>query len=129
MKVENHIKKAKRFEKTLGKLDLEEDYETMIEDYLLVASHLINASMHKLGKLKIEKDIKHNQLYGYLCNEAILEFGSVIKDAINNLEQLRPSHVYGKGENGDTARKAKEYFDKINEIALKILGEEYEREP
>ncbi|MCK5281807.1 MAG: hypothetical protein KAK00_00190 [Nanoarchaeota archaeon] len=128
MKIENHLKKAERFERTLSKLDLGEDYETMIEDYLLVASHLINAALHKLGKLKIEKDIKHNQMYGFLCHEAISELGEDVKNSINNLEQLRPSHVYGKGENGNTAKKAKEYFEKIKKITLPILEKKDERE-
>jgi len=128
MKIEHHIRKVKKFENTIRKLDLEEDYETVIEDYLLAASHLINAALHKLGRLKVEKDIKHNQMHGFLCNENISEFNSVIKESINNLEQLRPSHVYGKGENGNTAKKAREYFESIKNIILQILGDAYERE-
>ena len=126
MKIEHHILKLKRFENTVSKLDLEDDYETVIEDYLLAASHLINAALHKLGKLKIDKDIKHNQLYGYLLNEQIPELGSGLKEAINNLEQLRPSHVYGKGKNGKTAQKAKEYFEKIKNITLPLISEKHE---
>lgn len=121
------MRKVKKFENTIAKLDLEEDYETIIEDYLLAASHLINAVLHKLGKLRLEKDVKHNQLYGFLCSEQIHKLES-IKESINNLEQLRPSHVYGKGENGDTAKKAKDYFEDIKKIALQIIGDEYERE-
>ena len=73
MKIEHHIRKARKFESTIGKLDFHEDYETIIEDYMLAASHLINAALHKLGKLKIEKDVKHNQLFGFLTNEHIPE--------------------------------------------------------
>jgi hypothetical protein len=125
MKIEHHIRKLKRFESTLHKLDLEDDYETMIEDYLLAASHLINASLHKLEILKLDKDVKHNALFGFLSEQPKF---TELKDCINNLEQLRPSHVYGKGENGNTAKKAKEYFLKIKSFCLGLLKEEYERE-
>ena len=47
---------------------------------------------------------------------------------INNLEQLRPSHVYGKGENGITAKKAQEYYQNIKSIVIIILGDSNERE-
>ena len=69
MKIDNHLKKIKRFEKTISKLDYNEDYETLIEDYMLASAHLINAAIHKLGNLKQDKDIKHNQLYGFLMKE------------------------------------------------------------
>jgi hypothetical protein len=127
MKIEHHIRKARKFESTIGKLDFHEDYETIIEDYMLAASHLINAALHKLGKLKIEKDVKHNQLFGFLTNELIPEIKSV-PEMINNLEQLRPSHVYGKDENGTTAKKAQEYYQNIKSIVIIILGDSNERE-
>ena len=69
MKIENHLEKAERFSRTIKKLDYEEDYETLIEDFLLVSSHLINAAMHKLKALNPDKDIKHNQIYGFLKKE------------------------------------------------------------
>lgn len=108
--------------------DYDEDYETIIEDFMLAASHLINAAMHKLEKLKIDKDIKHNQLYGFLVNEKLLnEKSEELAELIQEIEQLRPSHVYGKGENGKTAREAKRLFDSIKKICFDILGVNDER--
>jgi len=122
MKIEHHINKKERFEKTISKLDRVEDYETLIEDYMLAAAHLLNAAMHKLGTLTEDKDVKHNQLYGFLINEKSLnEKSEEVAGLIQGLEQLRPSHVYGKGENGKTCDKAKELFNKIKSICEPIL--------
>jgi len=122
MKAEHHLKKKERFEKTIAKLDREEDYETLIEDYMLAAAHLVNAAMHKLGTVTEDKDIKHNQIYGFLTREkALKEKSEEVAELIQGIEQLRPSHVYGRGENGETCDKAKEFFDKIKEITELIL--------
>lgn len=130
MRIEHHLKKFRRFESTISKLDYDEDYETVIEDLMLAASHLINAAMHKLEKLKIDKDIKHNQLYGFLINEKLLnEKSEEVAELMQGIEQLRPSHVYGKGENGRTAREARKLFETIKKICLEILGVDNEREP
>lgn len=122
MKIEHHLRKIERMSKTIEKLDYEEDYETLIEDYMLLSSHLVNAAMHKLGTLKPDKDIKHNRLFGHIKNEKSLKDKSdKIAELVQDIEQLRPSHVYGKGENGETAKKAEEYFKRIKEICKKII--------
>ena len=112
-------------EKTIAKLDIREDSETLIEDYMLVSSHFINAAMHKLGTLKEDRDIKHNHLFGFVRREKSLrESSEEVADLIQQIDQLRPSYVYGKGENGDTAEKAKDAFDKIKQICSKIIENE-----
>lgn len=129
MKIISHQKKIKRFEKTIAKLDYEEDSETLIEDYMLAASHLINAAMHKLGTLKEDKDIKHNQIFGLLKRENLLKDKSEeVSSLIQEIEQLRPSYVYGKGENGGAAKKAKEAFNRIKEVCEELLKEDKENE-
>lgn len=125
MKIDFHLGKAKRLEATLKKLNYDDDYETMIEDYLLTASHYLNAAMHKLQTIAQDRDIKHNQLSGTIKREKSL--GAMSEDAsqyILQLEQLRPSHVYGKGENGNTAKKAEELFNSIKIICEGILNNE-----
>ena len=69
MKIEFHIKKYESFLRTAKKLDYSEDYETLIEDFLLAAAHLVNAALHKSGVLREDNDIKHNRLYGSLKAE------------------------------------------------------------
>lgn len=124
MRINHHLQKAQRMKNTIKKLDYEEDYETMIENFVLIASHLINASMHKLGTLRIDKDIKHNQLFGVLKREEkIGKDSKKVSYWIQSLEQLRPSHVYGRGKNGETARKAEKILSQIEEVCDKILEE------
>lgn len=72
MKIEHHLNKIKRFEGTISRLNYEKDYETLIEDYMLVSAHLINAAMHKLKRLKESKDIKHNLLSSFLKKQQVL---------------------------------------------------------
>jgi len=122
MKIEHHLKRKERILKTISKLDYQEDYETLIEDYMLVSAHLINAAMHKIGTLKVDKDIKHNRIYGFLLKEkALTEKSEEVASLIQEIEQLRPSYVYGKGENGETAKKAEESFNKIKEVCENII--------
>lgn len=86
---------------------------------------MINASMHKLGTLREDRDIKHNNLFGFIKREnSLKESSEEVADLIQQIEQLRPGYVYGKGENGDTAMKAKEAFDRIRKICNSILKNE-----
>ena len=118
MKMENHMEKAERMLKSISKLNPEEDYELIIEAYLLTAAHFINAAMHKIGTLPEDRDIKHNKLEGFLKKENALKTKSKeASDLILSLENLRPSHVYGRGKNGETEKKAREAFEKIKEIS------------
>ena len=122
MKIEFHIKKYESFLRTAKKLDYSEDYETLIEDFLLAAAHLVNAALHKSGVLREDNDIKHNRLYGSLKAEHQLgEKTEEVAALILSLEQLRPSHVYGRGENGQTAKKAEEALNQIKKICEEII--------
>ena len=111
MKIETHLRKIERLEKSTQKLDnVEEDYEALIELYMLICAHYINASLHKLKVLNISKDIKHNKLFSFLKeDEKLGKDTEQIKDLMKKIDDLRPGHVYGSGENGNTAKKAKEY--------------------
>lgn len=77
MNVEHHLIKIKRLETTLAKLNEEEDYEAVLELYMLIAAHYLNAALSY---------------------------------AMKQLDDMRPSHIYGRGENGNSAKKAKEHY-------------------
>jgi len=125
MKIDSHKEKIKRFEATIAKLDEKEDSETLIEDYMLASSHYINAAMHKLGTLREDKDIKHNDLFGFVKREhSLKEYSEEIAELIQQIEQLRPSYVYGKGKNGEMVQKAKECFNKIKSICDQVIKNE-----
>lgn len=125
MKIENHLRKIERLENSTLKLDdIEEDYEALVELYMLISAHYINASLHKLKVLNISNDIKHNKLFSFLKeDEKLGKTTGEIRDLMKKLDDLRPGHIYGSGENGDTAKKAKEYYEKIKEICNNILKE------
>jgi len=129
MKLDNHQKKIKAFEKTVDKLDLKEDSETLIEVYMLISSHYINSAMHKLRTLKEDRDIKHNHLSGFVRKEKALKDDSgEVSELIEQIEQLRPSYVYGKGQNGNSSKMAKEACERIKEICEKVIKDEQEPE-
>jgi len=124
MKIEGHLEKIKKLENTMLKLDDEEDHETIVENCVLGAAHCINASLHKLGKLRIDKDIKHNLIEGYLKRERGLgEKSAEVSDLIGKIERLRPSHIYGSGRNGTISRIVKDSYFKIKKICEAIIGE------
>ncbi len=125
MKIDNHLRKIERLENSSLKLDdIEEDYEALIELYMLIAAHYINATMHKLGILNISKDIKHNKLFSFLKEgDKLGENTSSIRDLMKKLDDLRPGHVYGTGENGNTAKKARGYYEGIKNICKEVLDE------
>lgn len=132
MKISNHLKKIENLEKSILKLDLKEDYEAIVELYMLISAHYINIVLHKLGAVKQEKDIKHNQIFSFLKEgDKLGEDTEIIRSSMKKLDDLRPSHVYGKGENGETAKKAKGYYNELKEACNKIIkskeGSEDER--
>ena len=125
MRISHHKEKIERFERTISKLDEHEDSETVIEDYMLASAHFVNAAMHKLGTLREDKDVKHNNIFGFVKREKSLkESSDEVADLFQQIEQLRPSYVYGKGKNGNMAQKAKESFNEIKKICSKLLENE-----
>lgn len=91
---------------------------------MLISAHYINMALHKLGIVKENKDIRHNQIFSFLKEDKKLgKDTEVIRDSMKKLDDLRPSHVYGKGENGEIAKKAIEYYKKIKEICDKVIKE------
>lgn len=117
MKIDIHLKKANNLEKSIQKLDVHEDYETIVENSLLAASHTINAYLHKKEMLRLDRDIKHNNLASFL-KEIDLKNTKRLKFLIRSLEELRPRHVYGTGRNGEVAKLALSYLREVKEICL-----------
>ena len=124
MKVENHSKKIRHLENSASKLNLKEDYEALVELYMLISAHYINMVLHKLDVVKEYKDIRHNQLFSFLKEgEKLGKDTELVRDSMKKLDDLRPSYVYGKGENGDVAKKAVGYYKKIKDICGSIAQE------
>ncbi len=126
MKIETHLEKISRLDASLMKLDDNTDYETIIELIMLLASHYVNAAMHKLNTLRIDKDEKHNKMYRVLVREKRLRNDSnEVWTAIDKIENLRSKHVYGSGTNGKYAKEAKKQYEIIKKICRRILNVEF----
>ena len=96
---------------------------------MLASAHYINAAMHKTGYLKEDNDIRHNKLFGFIKKEKIFGKNSdEVANLIEMIEQLRPSYVYGKGEDVEAVVRAKKAFEKIMKICKRILKNEIESE-
>ena len=114
MKTEGHIEKIERLEGTLSKLDNNEDHETIVELCILISAHYINAAIHSTGRLRPDKDLKHNRIPSIIKREEYFDSRSnEISDLLKELEELRPSHIYGTGKNGTTAIRAREILAAI----------------
>lgn len=123
MKIETHLEKIGHLNASLMKLNDKTDYEAIIELIMLLASHYVNAAMHKLNTLRIDKDEKHNKMYPVLVREKRLGNDSEkIWTVIEKIENLRPKHVYGSGTNGKCAKEAKKQYEIIKRICRRILN-------
>jgi hypothetical protein len=123
MRIENHFEKINSLEGTLSKLDDSEDHETIVELCMLISAHYINAALHYMGRLRPDKDIKHNKLPGVLKREEYFDEKSTeISELFRELEEMRPSQVYGTGKNGNTAKLAKSIYLQIKEFCGEILN-------
>ncbi|MCZ3366543.1 hypothetical protein [Methanobacterium veterum] len=90
---------------------------------MLISSHYINAALHYTGRLRSDKDIKHNKLSGVLKREEYFDENSIkISELFRELEEMRPSQVYGTGKNGNTAKLAKSIYLQIKEFCGEILN-------
>ncbi len=124
MKISDHLEKVGRFKNTLKKLDDEEDHETVVELCVLIASHYVNAALHATGRLRQDKDIRHNRLEGFVRKEECFgEASSRLADLLGSLERLRPGQAYGRGRNGEVAKKAKELCAEIGRICEGVIGD------
>ncbi|QGP90995.1 hypothetical protein MGLY_03180 [Neomoorella glycerini] len=120
MRVEDHIAKAKRIEDTMmQKLDLKEDYETVIENCMLAGTHLLNAVLHKLGITEDNFDLLHSDK-PKLDRQVDPEVAEIMA-AMKYIEDLRPYHVRGvdpwQPEKGEKCllsyRKVKEFTERV----------------
>ncbi|MDI6907608.1 MAG: hypothetical protein QMC81_09020 [Thermoanaerobacterales bacterium] len=120
MKPSDHFAKAARIEETmLKKLDVHEDYETVIENCMLAGTHWLNGILHKLGVTEEGFDLLHSDKPA-LNREVNGEVKEILA-AMKYIEDLRPYHVRGvdpyRPELGD---KCMECYHKVKEFAGKL---------
>lgn len=123
MRIEGHFEKISNLEGTLSKLDDAEDHETIIELCMLLSAHYVNATLHFIGRLRPDRDIKHNKLPSLIKREEYFDENSAeISELLRELEEMRPSQIYGTGKNGNTAKIAKSIYLKIKEFCEGIIN-------
>lgn len=122
MKIENHLEKIEHLMGTLSKLDNNEDHETIVELSMLISAHYINAALHSTNRLRPDKDLKHNRIPGSIKRNNYFDEDSIwISDLFLELEEMRPSQVYGTGKNGETAIIALEILSNIREFSERFI--------
>ncbi len=125
MKPFEHIQKAGRLEASLRKLDLEEDYEMVIDTCMNAATHYMNAALHAEGVSHEMQDQGHT-------DRPPLKFlsispGGELQKAMRPLkfiEEIRPRHVRGTERcERETIEKCVACFDEAKRMFLKIVGD------
>lgn len=106
MKLEGHILKAKREEKSTEKLDSEEDSELIIEGLYGAAHHYIAYALQK--KYDSHSD-KHSQDFLVLKEHGLEE----VRAKFESLDSLRTGDFYGGRTNGERVAKARKLLAEI----------------
>lgn len=99
MDSEAHVRKARRLEGTLHRLEHRDDSETIIETCMLAGTHYLNALAHQFGILDESEDLLHSDKP---------ELGVPIPDVLmpafasmKYIEDLRPNLVRGAEDPSD----------------------------
>jgi len=129
MKIDEHVAKAKRFEATIQKLNIEADYEVINWASMHFCTHLINGALHARGITAEDWDIRHTWylLEDYpdqarLAAKLDEEFHQALR-ALHVFENLRQTHVRGPGPYGpEIVARAKIAYDRVKEFCGKTLA-------
>jgi hypothetical protein len=115
MNAEKHFQKGARFERTQAKLELADDWETIIEACYMASHHYIEAGAEWLG-------VPHPQAHAHRDNISLLKNAnapSEVQDSWRNLELLRPGSIYGSRTSGTGSTEARDALKLIKEWAEK----------
>ncbi len=116
MNAEKHFQKGTRFERTQAKLELADDWETIIEACYMASHHYIEAGTEWHG-------VAHPQAHAHRDNISLLKKAnapSEVQDAWRNLELLRPGSIYGSHTTGTGSSEAREALKLIKEWVEKV---------
>lgn len=106
---DKHLEKARRIERSLGKLDSEKDWELIVEG-------VYGASMHYIACIA-ERQINehldtHKGLPHFLDEHDLVELASLFRE----VDLLRQARWYGGRGNGDTSAHAKDVLRRIKQV-------------
>lgn len=114
MKKEGHIRKANRIEKSVERLDKDEDWELIVEGIYGAAQHYIAFICEAELREHCET---HKGLIRFLKEHNLNE----LADKFQRLDELRLGRWYGNQANGETVELA---FEVLHEIKDMIQNDE-----
>jgi len=114
MNITKHIEKVERLEKTLKKLDIESDWESIVEITYGIALNYIAIICER----KLNKHIDtHKGLPKFLDDNNMNELSTYFRE----LDVLRQGRWYGGKHNGETAEMAISIIEKLKSVAKGVL--------
>lgn len=106
MNIAKHLEKAKRLETSLNKLDIETDWESIVEVAYGIALNYIAV----ICEIKLKKHIDtHKGLPRFLDDNNMNELSTCFRE----LDVLRQGRWYGGKHNGETAKMAIAIVEKL----------------
>ena len=108
MRIESHIDRATRIERSLGRCGAA-DYEVVIEGVMLAATEWFNAALHRLGETPTGADVMHAEFMALGERRRIEIMTPTLLHALDEIEEMRALHVRGDHAGGEAAaRRARE---------------------
>lgn len=114
MKLKKHITKAERLEASLKKLDVESDWESIVEITYGIALNYIAV----ICEIKLNKHIDtHKGLPKFLDNNDMDKLSTYFRE----LDVLRQGRWYGGKHDGETAKMAVSIVEKLKSEVKRLL--------
>jgi len=112
--IDKHIQKAKRLESSIQKLDVESDWESIVEICYGIALNYIAI----ICEIKLKKHTDtHKGLPRFLDENELNKLATWFRE----LDTLRQGRWYGGKHNGETAKIAISIIEKLQIEAEKLL--------
>ncbi len=125
MRIESHIDRATRIERSLGRCGAA-DYEVVIEGVMLAATEWFNAALHRMGERQIDADVMHAEFMTHGERRRIEILAPSLLHALDEIEEMRAPYVRGDREGGEAAaRRAWELLATVKQTvdAAPTVGE------
>jgi len=94
MKIEEHVDKCMRIERSATKFNQDADYEMFVEACMLAGTHLLNAALHGIGITPDGSDLLHSDKPN-LDVAVPTEIAEMMRK-LKQIEDLRSGYLRGK---------------------------------
>ena len=93
MKIDQHINRSERIERSASKFSRDDDYEMFVEACMLAGTHLLNAALHHSGVTPDHHDLLHSDKPP-LAAAVSAEIAQMMR-ALKQIEDLRSGYLRG----------------------------------